>query len=87
MNPTEANLKLAIAYGDPTAFGRRRAPARATIESVEQHLEMMKRAIAYDAACKDESYFHVFDDMVSDLRSCRERLGNIIKASPATTNQ
>ena len=61
MNQTEAELKLMIA----------------TIESVEQHLEMMKKAIAYDAACKDESYFHVFDNMISELRGARDKLDKL----------
>ena len=61
MNKAEANFQLAIA----------------NLESVEQHLEMMKRAIAYDAACKDESYYHVFDNMISELRSCRDKLNQV----------
>ena len=62
MNQTEADLKLTIA----------------TIESVEQHLDVTSKAIAHDACCKDENYSHVFNGMISDLRECRERLDSVM---------
>ena len=45
------------------------------------------RAIAHDACSKDTNYLYVFQDMIEDVYSCRERLVNIIKTSPTTTNQ
>jgi hypothetical protein len=43
MNKTEAHLKVAIA----------------TLESVEQHIDLVRKAIAHDAECKQEKYHHV----------------------------
>ena len=56
MTKTEAELKLTIA----------------TLESIEQHLDLTRKAIAYDATCRDEDYRHVFNGMIDELRSCRE---------------
>lgn len=70
MNPTEADIKLAIA----------------TIESVEQHLDIVRKAIAHDAICQDESYHHVFNDMITDLRSCRERLISVERSTSHVCN-
>lgn len=67
MNQTEADLKLMIA----------------TIESVEQHLDLIRKAIAHDAVSKDECYFHVFQGLIEDLSGCRDKLKNISKAIPA----
>ncbi len=65
MNQTEAEIKLAIA----------------TIQSVEQHLELMKKAIAHDAISKDDNYHFVFKGMMEDLFNTRERLQGIIARS------
>ena len=65
MNKTEADLKFAIT----------------TMKSIEQHLDVTRKAIAHDACCKDDSYFHVFNGMISDLRECRERLDSIMSSS------
>lgn len=64
MNKTEAELKLAIA----------------TLESVEQHLDLIRKAIAFDAVCEDENYRHVFQGMIADLRDCRENLDRIARS-------
>ncbi len=65
MNHTEADLKLAIA----------------TIQSVEQHLELMKKAIAHDAVHQDDNYHYVFQGMIEELFNTRERLEGIIARS------
>ncbi|MGL5944239.1 MAG: hypothetical protein ACRC2S_28490 [Waterburya sp.] len=64
MNKTEAEIKLAIA----------------TLESVEQHLDLTKKAIAHDACCKSDSYHHVFDGMIQDLIDCRETLQKLVRS-------
>lgn len=64
MNKTEADLKIAIA----------------TLESVEQHLDLTRKAIAHDAVCKDENYHHVFQNMIYELRQCREKLGKLVRS-------
>ena len=71
MNKTEADLKLAIA----------------TIESVEQHLDVTRKVIAHDACCKEEKYSHVFNGMISDLRECRERLDSIMSSESHACNK
>ncbi len=63
MNQTEADIKLACA----------------TIQSVEQHIDLIRKAIAYDASHKDDNYHYVFQGLIDDLFNTRERLERIIE--------
>lgn len=68
MKPTQADIKLAIA----------------TIESVEQDLDVVRKAVAHDACCPDASYHHLFNNMINHLRECRDRLNSVERSESHT---
>ena len=51
--------------------------AIALVQSVEQRIELTRKAIAYDTNDGSDNYELVFKEMVSDLYSCRMKLSDI----------